>query len=145
MKTSDLCRQWPTNIFGALCRVQPRTSRFVLSRRWQSTHETQSDSRDVILPGRRGFQDPPKPQHKERTRPQRIPKEPTISVPDYDAEFEDRLVTWDPSRVPSQFVKRDFRGRDPIFLRDCCTCSTCVDPSSRQKNFSTVDLSLIHI
>jgi len=27
-----------------------------------------------------------------------------------------------------------------MFLRDSCTCRLCVDPSSRQKNFSTVDI-----
>lgn len=29
---------------------------------------------------------------------------------------------------------------DPIYLRDMCTCELCVDPSSGQKNFWTVDI-----
>jgi len=28
----------------------------------------------------------------------------------------------------------------PLFLRDTCTCSRCVDPSSKQKNFRTTDI-----
>lgn len=30
---------------------------------------------------------------------------------------------------------------DPLFLRDSCTCPKCVDPSTRQKLFSTADIS----
>ncbi|KAI6715590.1 hypothetical protein JHW43_001943 [Diplocarpon mali] len=29
---------------------------------------------------------------------------------------------------------------DPVYLRDACTCSRCVDPSSRQKDFQTTDI-----
>ena len=29
----------------------------------------------------------------------------------------------------------------PAFLRDACTCEKCVDPSSKQKNFQTTDIS----
>ncbi|TAQ87885.1 hypothetical protein B7494_g3779 [Chlorociboria aeruginascens] len=28
----------------------------------------------------------------------------------------------------------------PIFLRDACTCSACIDPSSKQKKFQTTDI-----
>ena len=28
----------------------------------------------------------------------------------------------------------------PVLLRDCCTCASCVDPFSKQKNFQTTDI-----
>jgi alpha-ketoglutarate-dependent taurine dioxygenase len=32
---------------------------------------------------------------------------------------------------------------NPIYLRDACNCSQCVDPSTRQRNYSFVDIPLI--
>src|SRR5207247_2380043 len=34
------------------------------------------------------------------------------------------------------------QGHSFIHLRDACSCSQCVDPSSKQKNFQTSDIPL---
>lgn len=39
---------------------------------------------------------------------------------------------------------KGFRGPfDAVFLRDCCSCDRCVDPSTTQKTFDTADISPI--
>ena len=38
-------------------------------------------------------------------------------------------------------IGKRLRAYDPIFVRDCCTCPKCVDQSTRQKLFSTTDIS----
>ena len=36
---------------------------------------------------------------------------------------------------------KEFRySFDPVFLRDCCSCVRCVDPSTTQKTFDTADI-----
>ncbi|MCJ1236058.1 hypothetical protein MMC14_004035 [Varicellaria rhodocarpa] len=44
-------------------------------------------------------------------------------------------------RVPTGFAPIHSRF-DPIFLRDCCSCKRCVDPSTRQKLFETAEIPL---
>lgn len=39
------------------------------------------------------------------------------------------------------FKHSDSYHYDPLFLRDCCACPKCVDQSTRQKLFSTTDIS----
>ncbi|KAA6410040.1 MAG: hypothetical protein FRX48_06654 [Lasallia pustulata] len=38
--------------------------------------------------------------------------------------------------------KRPFLTKNPIFLRDACSCPKCVDPSTTQKLFETADIPL---
>ena len=50
--------------------------------------------------------------------------------------------------IPRVVLPTDFGGENglppipPISLRDVCMCSTCVDPSNRQRNFLTSDIPL---
>ncbi|KAF2773392.1 Clavaminate synthase-like protein [Teratosphaeria nubilosa] len=45
-----------------------------------------------------------------------------------------------PSTQAAPSAQRSWRDLSPLLLRDMCTCPKCVDPSSRQKYFSTVDI-----
>ncbi|TGO12459.1 hypothetical protein BTUL_0088g00360 [Botrytis tulipae] len=40
----------------------------------------------------------------------------------------------------TQAIKVNGVSYPPLFLRDSCTCHTCVDPSTKQKNFQTSDI-----
>ncbi|KAK7205001.1 taurine catabolism dioxygenase TauD, TfdA family-domain-containing protein [Myxozyma melibiosi] len=51
-----------------------------------------------------------------------------------------RQISTAPSNPPDEELVPDETVFDNIFLRDACTCPSCVDPSSKQKSFSTAQL-----
>ena len=65
------------------------------------------------------------------SRPFRQP-EKTVSSREVEVEKEKEKV--------KEKVKIRSSSFSPLFLRDACTCSKCVDPSSKQKKFRTTDI-----
>ena len=54
---------------------------------------------------------------------------------------KDPLLSYRSVQVPIGFTTLN-NNFDPIFLRDCCSCQLCVDPSTRQKLFETAEIPL---
>lgn len=116
--------------FGA---SRASTTRTVLgtNARWQSAFQSYSSAaKHVFSRAANGFAS------KEELQ---FTKEPQIAeevVPDREA---DAPLTSQINPTLSDDTRYTF---DPIFLRDCCSCERCVDPSTTQKTFETADIPL---